>query len=118
MLYSASFLFRYFWLHASLHQQMGEEAVLFIGLLCYLSAYIGQAEKEVLIHSEKTALFQGNYRMAYAGFGDSHMPGHIHRAHHTFFFLEHQYSLQIVLSRRCGRSFFLHVVLLENAMQA
>ena len=42
MLYSASFLFRYFWLHASLHQQMGEEAVLFIGLLCYLSAYISQ----------------------------------------------------------------------------
>ena len=43
MLYSASFLFRYFWLYASLHQQEGEEAVLFIGLLCHSTAYISTA---------------------------------------------------------------------------
>ena len=29
----------------------GKEAVFFIGLLGYLSAYIGQAQREVLIHA-------------------------------------------------------------------
>ena len=57
MLHAAGVLFCSFGFHTGLHQQACEEAVLLIGLLGYLPAYIGQAEEEVPVHGEETALF-------------------------------------------------------------
>ena len=49
MLHATGVLFRDPRLYTGFYQQACEEAVLLIGLLCYLPAYIGQAEKEVLV---------------------------------------------------------------------
>ena len=99
MLHAAGILFRCFWIDTCLRQQAGKEAVFFIGLLGYLPAHICQTEEEVRIHGEKSALFQGSYRMAHAGLGNSKMSCYIYGAHHSFFFLKYQYSLQIVFAR-------------------
>ncbi len=57
MLHAAGLLFRCFWIDTRLRQQAGKEAVFLIGLLGYLTAHISQAEKEVLVYGEETALF-------------------------------------------------------------
>ena len=68
VLHPAGVLLGSFGLYASVYQQAGEKAVLLIGLLGYLLAYISQAEEEILIHGEETTFFQGGYHMAHAGF--------------------------------------------------
>ena len=98
MLHAAGILFRCFWIDTCLRQQAGKEAVLLIGLLGYLPAHIGQAEKEVLVHGEETALLQDSHCMTYARLGNPKMSCYICGAHHSFFFLKYQYGLQIVFT--------------------
>ena len=57
MLHAAGLLFRCFWIDTRLRQQAGKEAVFLLGLRGYLTAHISQAEKEVLVYGEETALF-------------------------------------------------------------
>jgi len=58
MLHVAGVLFGGFGLYTGLYQQACEEAVLFIGLLGYLPAYIGQTEEEVPIHGKEAPSFK------------------------------------------------------------
>ena len=69
-----------------------------VDVLRYLPAHIRQAQGEILIHGEKTAVLQQSHRMADTWFGNAQVPGHIYGAYHSFFFLEYQDGLQIVLA--------------------
>ena len=46
---------------------LGKEAVAFIDFFSHLAAHIGQLEKVILVHREKTAVPQGSHCMAHAG---------------------------------------------------
>ena len=46
---------------------LGKEAVAFIDFFSHLAAHIGQLEKVILVHREKTAVPQGRHCMAHAG---------------------------------------------------
>ena len=51
VLHPAGLPFRGLGIDPGRNKPPGKEAVFFIGLLGYLSAYIGQAQREVLIHA-------------------------------------------------------------------
>ena len=57
MFYSASVLLRCFWAYTSRNQSGGKKAMLFVGLLGNLPAQIGQVQREIVSHCEKSALF-------------------------------------------------------------
>ena len=78
-----------------------------------LPAYIGQMEKVILIHCEKTTVPQGSHRMAHAGLGYLHVPGNIHGAYHAHLLVENKYGLQVVLT---GRMKF-HVAVLPQIIR-
>ena len=98
MLHPAGVLFRRYRVYAGLDQPVGKEAVLFVDLLRHFTAHIGQVKEIILVHCEKSTVPQGRHRMAHAGLCDLQVPGDIHGAHHTFFLLEHQHGLQIILA--------------------
>ena len=46
---------------------LSKEAMALIDFFGNLAAYIGQMEKVIFVHREKTAVPQGSHRMAHAG---------------------------------------------------
>lgn len=63
MFYPASVLLRRFSVYASSHKLLRKELMAFIDFLCHLPAYIGQVEKSILVHPQKTTVPQDAYCM-------------------------------------------------------
>ena len=66
---------------------LGKEAVSLEDFFGNLAAYIGQVEKVILVHCEKTTVLQNAYRMADTRFAKAHVPGKVNGADHAHFLL-------------------------------
>lgn len=88
MLHAASVLLGGLWLYACVYQQVGEKAVLLIGLFSNISPHICQVEKAILVHHEEASIFQAIDCMAHAWFRYPHVPGH------TIGVMSHFWTLQ------------------------
>ena len=53
VLHPAGVPFRYFRVYTDLNQSVGKEAMLFVDLFCYFSAYIGQVQEIIAVHRQK-----------------------------------------------------------------
>ena len=74
MLHAASVLLGGLGLYACVYQQVGEKAVLLIGLFSNISPHICQVEKAILVHHEEASIFQAIDCMAHAWFRYPHVP--------------------------------------------
>lgn len=77
------------------------------GILSWLSCpvviwttYDGQMKEPIIIHGQKTSIFQNAYRMADTRFAKAHVPGKVNGADHALLLLKYQHSLQIILPGR------------------
>ena len=59
----------------------------FIDFLGNLPTYDGQMKEPIIIHGQKTSIFQNAYRMADTRFAKAHVPGKVNGADHAHFLL-------------------------------
>jgi hypothetical protein len=89
----ASLLFCRFKINASGHKLLHKKSVPLIDFLGNLPTYDGQMKEPIIIHGQKTSIFQTAHRMADARFAKAHVPGKINGANHALFPLKNQHGL-------------------------
>ena len=87
-----------FRVYADFYQPGGEHGVPLIDFLRYLPAIVGEGDVAVLVHYDKSTVFQQPDGTADAGLGLAHMLHDVDGAHRRHFAAEHQNRLQIHLS--------------------
>ena len=72
---------------ASSDKLLHKKQMAFIDFLGNLPTYDGQMKEPIIIHGQKTSIFQNAYRMADTRFAKAHVPGKVNGADHAHFLL-------------------------------
>ena len=83
----AGVLFRCFLIDASSDKLLHKKHMAFIDFFGNLPTYDGQMKEPIIIHGQKTSIFQNTYRMADTRFAKAHVPGKVNGADHAHFLL-------------------------------
>jgi hypothetical protein len=84
---------RSFGINACGDKLLHKKQMAFIDFLGNLPTYDGQMKEPIIIHGQKTSIFQNAYRMADTRFAKAHVPGKVNGADHALFPLKNQHGL-------------------------